>query len=180
MGQRRLQLSATAHKRSQAIPNWPSRPVEHETRWSRGASPQPRNSPQTRAPAIRREESVAALRDWPASGHQSGKCLMCLNSRRPRASRSWSRRQESNLYLALRRHSFYPLNYGERVGQRRPILAETCVTKAARGPGRRTGSCCPGCYDAPLHFGACAQTHLRIRPRHPRYRPAPSVGIPIR
>lgn len=26
---------------------------------------------------------------------------------------NWSRRQESNLYLALRRHSFYPLNYGE-------------------------------------------------------------------
>ena len=27
----------------------------------------------------------------------------------------WSPRQESNLYLALRRHSFYPLNYeGER------------------------------------------------------------------
>ena len=26
---------------------------------------------------------------------------------------TWSRRQESNLYLALRRHSFYPLNYGE-------------------------------------------------------------------
>ncbi|SOZ13683.1 hypothetical protein CBM2609_A120211 [Cupriavidus taiwanensis] len=25
----------------------------------------------------------------------------------------WSRRQESNLYLALRRRSFYPLNYGE-------------------------------------------------------------------
>ena len=25
----------------------------------------------------------------------------------------WSPRQESNLYLALRRHSFYPLNYGE-------------------------------------------------------------------
>ena len=25
----------------------------------------------------------------------------------------WSRRQESNLYLALRRHSFCPLNYGE-------------------------------------------------------------------
>jgi hypothetical protein len=25
-----------------------------------------------------------------------------------------SPRQESNLYLALRRHSFYPLNYGER------------------------------------------------------------------
>jgi hypothetical protein len=29
------------------------------------------------------------------------------------ASKDWSRRQESNLYLALRRHSFYPLNYGE-------------------------------------------------------------------
>jgi hypothetical protein len=25
----------------------------------------------------------------------------------------WSPRQESNLYLALRRHSFYPLNYEE-------------------------------------------------------------------
>jgi hypothetical protein len=28
----------------------------------------------------------------------------------------WSRRQESNLYLALRRHLFYPLNYGETRG----------------------------------------------------------------
>ncbi|CAM2187763.1 hypothetical protein BC2230_50441 [Burkholderia cepacia] len=27
---------------------------------------------------------------------------------------SWSPRQESNLYLALRRRLFYPLNYGER------------------------------------------------------------------
>lgn len=27
----------------------------------------------------------------------------------------WSPRQESNLYLALRRHLFYPLNYGERI-----------------------------------------------------------------
>ena len=26
-----------------------------------------------------------------------------------------SRRQESNLYLSLRRRPFYPLNYGERV-----------------------------------------------------------------
>jgi hypothetical protein len=26
--------------------------------------------------------------------------------------RVWSLRQESNLYLALRRRSFYPLNYG--------------------------------------------------------------------
>ena len=28
----------------------------------------------------------------------------------------WSRRQESNLYLPLRRRPFYPLNYGERGG----------------------------------------------------------------
>lgn len=27
--------------------------------------------------------------------------------------KKWSPRQESNLYLALRRHSFYPLNYRE-------------------------------------------------------------------
>lgn len=27
--------------------------------------------------------------------------------------RPWSRRQESNLYLPLRRRPFYPLNYGE-------------------------------------------------------------------
>ena len=27
---------------------------------------------------------------------------------------SWYHRQESNLYLALRRRSFYPLNYEER------------------------------------------------------------------
>ena len=27
---------------------------------------------------------------------------------------TWSRQQESNLHLALRRHSFCPLNYGER------------------------------------------------------------------
>ena len=30
--------------------------------------------------------------------------------------KDWSPRQESNLYLALRRHSFYPLNYEERTG----------------------------------------------------------------
>ncbi len=28
---------------------------------------------------------------------------------------NWSPRQESNLYLALRRRLFYPLNYGERI-----------------------------------------------------------------
>jgi hypothetical protein len=31
----------------------------------------------------------------------------------------WSPRQESNLYLALRRHLFYPLNYGEQNHKRR-------------------------------------------------------------
>ena len=33
----------------------------------------------------------------------------------------WSPRQESNLYLTLRRHPFYPLNYEERPG---PIVGE--------------------------------------------------------
>ena len=28
----------------------------------------------------------------------------------------WYHQQESNLYLALRRHSFYPLNYGGNKG----------------------------------------------------------------
>ena len=27
--------------------------------------------------------------------------------------RLWPRQQESNLYFTLRRHMFYPLNYGE-------------------------------------------------------------------
>jgi hypothetical protein len=31
---------------------------------------------------------------------------------------NWSPRQESNLYLALRRHLFYPLNYGEQNRER--------------------------------------------------------------
>jgi hypothetical protein len=31
----------------------------------------------------------------------------------PRVRREWSPRQESNLYLALRRRPFYPLNYEE-------------------------------------------------------------------
>ncbi len=30
-----------------------------------------------------------------------------------RFRKSWPRRQESNLYFTLRRHTFYPLNYGE-------------------------------------------------------------------
>ena len=29
------------------------------------------------------------------------------------AIRLWPRQQESNLYFTLRRHTFYPLNYGE-------------------------------------------------------------------
>jgi hypothetical protein len=33
--------------------------------------------------------------------------------------RRWSRRQESNLYLPLRRRPFYPLNYGERSARAR-------------------------------------------------------------
>ncbi|SOY47038.1 protein of unknown function [Cupriavidus taiwanensis] len=45
-------------------------------------------------------------------------CAECFEARGKRglagnAGHLWSRRQESNLYLALRRRSFYPLNYGE-------------------------------------------------------------------
>ena len=45
------------------------------------------------------------------------KCLIylgaCFNMRQPE-NLSWCLRQESNLYLALRRRSFCPLNYGGR------------------------------------------------------------------
>lgn len=34
----------------------------------------------------------------------------------------WSPRQESNLYLALRRRPFYPLNYGEGDDAEPPIV----------------------------------------------------------
>src|SRR5205085_7847061 len=61
----------------------------------------------------------------------------------------WSRRQESNLYLPLRRRPFYPLNYGE-LGALGPgaqckgsAAAASGASKrdrfraAARQPGRR-------------------------------------------
>ncbi|CAN0622584.1 protein of unknown function [Burkholderia multivorans] len=38
----------------------------------------------------------------------------------------WSPRQESNLYLALRRRLFYPLNYGE------PAYPAGCARVACR------------------------------------------------
>ncbi len=41
----------------------------------------------------------------------------------------WPPRQESNLYLALRRRLFYPLNYGERIVARR-LIELTCVSNA--------------------------------------------------
>ncbi len=39
---------------------------------------------------------------------------MVMMARDAAGAPRWSPRQESNLHLALRRHSFYPLNYGER------------------------------------------------------------------
>jgi hypothetical protein len=51
----------------------------------------------------------------------------------------WSRRQESNLYLSLRRTPFYPLNYGEPVALRKAFLstmqhlfAPVCVVQCYR------------------------------------------------
>ena len=55
---------------------------------------------------------------------------------------AWSRRQESNLYLPLRRRPFYPLNYGERAAR---ILA-------CSGPG----------YSAGRGLHHC-QRHVQIR-----------------
>jgi hypothetical protein len=45
---------------------------------------------------------------------------------------TWSRRQESNLYLALRRHSFYPLNYGETLDRLHDSQGEIIADSAAR------------------------------------------------
>ncbi len=47
----------------------------------------------------------------------------------------WSPRQESNLYLALRRHLFYPLNYGET--RRQSIAEGKGAFQAGGGIGRR-------------------------------------------
>ena len=42
----------------------------------------------------------------------------------------WHHRQESNLYLALRRRSFYPLNYGGKNGEVEPLRCD-CAHYAA-------------------------------------------------
>ena len=51
----------------------------------------------------------------------------------------WSRQQESNLHLALRRHSFYPLNYGEGLGSLcdSPLPFTPCLVQrgVSLGPG---------------------------------------------
>lgn len=56
-------------------------------------------------------------------------------------AKSWYHQQESNLYLALRRHSFYPLNYGgtslgEAVivfgGGGLPLTAKKSLSRTAR------------------------------------------------
>jgi hypothetical protein len=53
----------------------------------------------------------------------------------------WSPRQESNLYLALRRHLFYPLNYGEmdhfRLARRLQRISPALI---AGGPNIRAAS----------------------------------------
>ena len=51
---------------------------------------------------------------------------------RPRRMEPWSLRQESNLYLALRRRPFYPLNYGERRSRKAAIVARRCETGQKR------------------------------------------------
>ena len=51
---------------------------------------------------------------------------------------NWSRQQESNLHLALRRHSFYPLNYGEG----RQIVGPATGAPSDH-PAARASSCRP-------------------------------------
>ncbi len=53
-----------------------------------------------RKPKPKQHKAVRAVRDF-------------LGKLRKYWEHDWSPRQESNLYLALRRRLFYPLNYGE-------------------------------------------------------------------
>ncbi len=57
----------------------------------------------------RRAHSALGYR--PPASRLDGNNVLTINS--AAAARPWSRRQESNLYLPLRRRPFYPLNYGE-------------------------------------------------------------------
>ena len=43
----------------------------------------------------------------------SFKKAACTLKNKVQAAFDWPRQQESNLYFTLRRHAFYPLNYGE-------------------------------------------------------------------
>ena len=45
------------------------------------------------------------------------------------AALRWSRRQESNLHLPLRRRPFYPLNYGEKGAE---FSHATCAAQSQR------------------------------------------------
>src|SRR6186713_2753369 len=49
----------------------------------------------------------------------------CQNTSVDRSILFWSRRQESNLYLPLRRRPFYPLNYGEVPGGEVPAASDS-------------------------------------------------------
>ena len=61
------------------------------------------------------------------------------------ATAEWSPRQESNLYLPLRRRPFYPLNYGERLedtGRACDLTrsqASDCSSPSEAGRAQRTG-----------------------------------------
>ena len=55
-----------------------------------------------------------ATSEWPGSRTRTREPEMRRDTSGCRWTLHWSRRQESNLYLPLRRRPFYPLNYGER------------------------------------------------------------------
>ncbi len=77
----------------------------------------------------------------------------------------WSRRQESNLYLPLRRRPFYPLNYGEQVARddreaarslrprvKRPARAAYSFIRLERAMPTLEGSHTPGHGGAAVRY----------------------------
>ena len=105
--------------------------------------------------------------------------------------KKWPPRQESNLYLALRRHSFYPLNYGE--GQR-PIVEDLpslaanlagdcirCVDPHAARPSAQLAAWAVKSHDSrqtpaeAQNFTAC---FLFLPPHSPHWRRSMTAGNP--
>lgn len=91
-------------------------------------------------------------------------------------ARQWSRRQESNLHLSLRRTPFYPLNYGEKCNT--PLVANQgdCGELSIRSATRCSAGRC-----ACLHIAAVTDTLstcTEMRSCHRPYCSSPSCLTP--